>query len=109
MTARSLACCQILDAFPAFLSFWDEVRAQPLAAQIEAWSTQYIARWPHLRQKLIDCYAADGEDWRAVAREHVFPGLAQNLPVMTTAHDNLLPLCDPSTPVAGRSWAWTAT
>lgn len=84
---------QIIDAFGAFLSFWEHAQTQPLVGQIEAWSVHYISQWPELRQKLIECYAEEGEDWRAIARGHVFPFLSERLPTMHTAHSNLLSLC----------------
>lgn len=85
---------QIVDTFPTFLAFWEYAQRQPLVEQIEAWAVQYLSRWPELRQKQIDCYAEDGEVWRAVARDFVFPFLPERLPAMRVAHDHLLRLCE---------------
>lgn len=83
----------IIDAYKEFVDFWPHVQAQSLDEQIEGWYTQYMAQWPKLRHKQIDCYAEEGEDWREIAREHVFPFLPDQLTMMQTAHDNLLEIC----------------
>lgn len=84
----------IIDTFPAFLELWERIRDLPVQAQIEHWSS-YIAAWPEVQDLLVQDYAAQGLDWRAVARERVFPFLAQRLPQMEVAHRNLLELCEP--------------
>ena len=81
---------QIIDTFPQFLAYWEQVQHLPMTEQIEAWATNYMPACPNLLQMQIDCYAEDGDDWREVAREHVFPYLADSLSTMQTAHDNLL-------------------
>lgn len=86
---------QIVDTFTEFQTFWEQVRRQPLHNQIESWASHYMRPWPELRQMQIDCYLEDGDDWRQIAAEHVFPHYASRLPAMRTAHDNLLPLCEP--------------
>jgi hypothetical protein len=65
--------CKVIDTFPAFLTFWDRFRGEPLDAQIEAWSTEYMAHWPELLDRQVASYASDGLDWRQIAREKVFP------------------------------------
>jgi len=86
---------QIVDTFMEFQTFWKQVKHRPLHNQIESWASQYMRPWPELRQKQIDCYLEDGDDWREIAQKHVFPNLSSRLPAMRTAHDNLLPLCEP--------------
>jgi hypothetical protein len=68
----------IIDTFPAF--------------EIERWKDVYMAKWPQLLSKQIECYADDGDDWRMMAAEHVFPFLEIRLPDMALAHVNLLAL-----------------
>ncbi len=83
----------IIDAYHEFVGFWPQVQARSLDEQIEGWYVYYMAQWPKLRQKQTDCYAEEGEDWREIAREHVFPFLTDQLTAMQTAHDNLLDIC----------------
>ena len=80
----------LVDAFPAFLAFWEQAQHKPLEEQILAWETEYMAPWPELLAKQIDTYTGEGEDWRQIARERVFPYLAERLPLMREARDNLL-------------------
>jgi hypothetical protein len=83
----------IVDAFPAFLSYWERARHLPIDEQIERWACEAMAGFPELLAAQLDDRAKDGLDWRALAREHVFSHLAERLPAMTEAHDNLLQLC----------------
>ena len=85
--------CNIVDAFPQFLDFWKAVRHQPMDAQIDRWASEYMSQWPELLEKQIDDYSSEGEDWRQVAREKVFPFLGQRLLAMQAARDNLLTSC----------------
>jgi hypothetical protein len=87
--------CHVVDAFPEFLEFWPAIRHGTVDEQIDAWATTYMARWPELLAKQKACYAADGEDWRQVARERVFPYLAERMPGMEEAHKHLVTLCEP--------------
>jgi len=87
--------CHVVDAFPAFLEFWPTIRHKTIDEQIDGWTTSYMARWPELLAKQQACYAEDGEDWRQVAREMVFPYLAERLAGMEEAHGHLVTLCDP--------------
>lgn len=92
---------QLIDTVPAFLAYWKKWQNRPMAAQIEAWADHYLDPWPELRQMQLDCYAEEGEDWRAMARTHVFPFLPDQLEAMLTAHDNLLAIC---ADMYGRGW-----
>lgn len=87
MTMNTL---EILDTFPAFLDFWDKCRDFPLDAQIDRWAGDYLAPWPDLLAKQIEDYGAQNIDWRAIAREKIFPELHGRLPAMRLAHENLL-------------------
>ncbi len=89
-----MAQLQIIDTFDSFLEYWEGVKERPQLQQISAWHDQYMARWPELRQKQIDCYSEEGDDWLAVANEFVFPHLPKAIPAMQTAHDNLLMICE---------------
>jgi hypothetical protein len=56
--------CEVIDAFPAFLTYWRTVQGQPLDDQIEAWATEYLSPWPELLAKQVDDYASQSVDWR---------------------------------------------
>ncbi|MCP4429274.1 MAG: hypothetical protein GY803_32725 [Chloroflexi bacterium] len=86
---------RIIDAFPAFLDFWREAADEAIETQIEAWATDYMAAWPELLTKQQADYVGMGEDWRQIAREKVFPGLAARLPAMREAYERLRPLIQP--------------
>jgi hypothetical protein len=89
-----MGTCQIVDAFPTFLEFWPAIRHKTVDEQIDAWETAYMPRWPELLAKQQACYENDGEDWRQIAREMVFPHLAERLPGMEEAHGHLMTLCE---------------
>lgn len=80
----------LIDTFPEFLAYWQHVQDMPMTEQIEAWADLYMNHWPELRQKQLNCYTEEGEDWRAIACDHVFPFLSEHLSTMRKAHDNLL-------------------
>jgi hypothetical protein len=85
---------QLIDTFPEFLAYWQAAQVLSTAGQIESWGTNYMRLWPELMQKQLDSYAEDGMDWREAAGEHIFPHLAEYVPAMKIAHDNLLPVVE---------------
>jgi hypothetical protein len=87
--------CHIVDAFPAFLEFWPRVQQRSIDAQIDAWASEYMGQWPELLEMQQEDYAREQEDWRQIARERVFPFLAQRYPAMQEAHGHLLAVCEP--------------
>jgi len=80
----------LLDTWPAWQQVWARVANAPLEAQIDAWATDYMALYPTLFAKQVADYASAGLDWRAVARERVFPHLAARTPRMIAAHQAIL-------------------
>jgi hypothetical protein len=86
----------LIDTFSEFLTFWQNAQQKPIDTQIDSWASGYMRRWPELLEKQQEDYASQGEDWRRVAREKVFPFLGQRLPAMQMAHDNLLKVCAPT-------------
>jgi hypothetical protein len=88
-----MAQLHIIDTFETFLPYWENVKMLPQSQQIDAWHNHHMAHWPELRQKQLDIYAEEGEDWRAIAGEFVFPPLPQAILAIHTAHDNLLTVC----------------
>jgi len=85
----------LLDTFPVFLEWWEQAAGQPVEEQIEGWATEYMARWPVLLATQTGDYVSQGLDWRQVARERVFPYLAERLPAMREAYQNLREVCGP--------------
>jgi hypothetical protein len=90
-----MSTCYLIDAFPAFLELWPSIQDKSIDEQLRAWETTYMARWPELLAMQQACYAEDGEDWRQIAREIVFPHLAERVPGMEEAHRHLLAVIEP--------------
>lgn len=80
----------VIDTYPAFLSYWNHVQHLPVGAQITRWKSEYMASWPKLMNKQIDDCEADAEDWQAIAREQVFSDLDRRIQNIQVAHDGLL-------------------
>jgi hypothetical protein len=91
----SMPTCRVVDAFPTFLEFWPSVRHKTTKEQIAAWEAATAARWPELLAMQKACYEEEGEDWRQIAHQMVFPRLDERVPGMTEAHGHLLALCEP--------------
>ena len=83
---------EIVDTFPAFLSYWTAAREKAFEDQIELWAGEYLSYWPELLEAQIQDYSEQDLDWRQVAREKVFPFLQERLPAMQEARANLLSL-----------------
>ena len=96
----------LIDTYPAFLSFWERVQSEPLDRQIECWAEEYLSAWPELLAKQQADYADQHVDWRQIARDKVFPFLNQRLPAMSEAHDHLLKTCGPLHDRAQRALAF---
>jgi hypothetical protein len=86
---------ELVDTYPAFLTYWAAAEHKPLDEQIESWSTAYISHRPELLAKQIEDFSAQNLDWRQIARDKVFPYLVERLPAMQEAHRDLLKLCAP--------------
>jgi hypothetical protein len=86
--------CKVIDTFPQFRVFWSATQERSLGEQINGWASDYMAPWPELLAKQQDDYTSEGEDWRLIAEERVFPFLHERLPEMERAHNNLLGLCE---------------
>lgn len=76
---------QITDTFPAFLKYWDRYSSQPVEKQLAGWRNEYLDLWPWLFQKQTDDYREQGEYWKDIAVERVFPFLSERLPGMISA------------------------
>ncbi len=89
-----MSTCQIIDTFPTFTSYWDKIRGESRDTQIDAWAAEYMSLWPELLARQIEDYSSQNPQWRQIARQRVFPYLAERLPTMRQAHQNLLELCE---------------
>ena len=94
---RGSARPNIVDAFPAFERFWQSVRSEPIARQVERWGSEYMRPWPELLAKQKENYTREGVDWRKVARVHVFPHLTSRLGRMQELHRD---------PLKALPWGW---
>ena len=90
-----MAKCEVMDTFPSFLTFWMEVRDEPVDVQVEGWVSRYMTEWPELLDKQLRACWACGLEWQSVARERIFVPLPDMLLPMQIAHSNLLELCEP--------------
>ena len=80
---------ELIDTFPSFLEYWEAARKEPVEDRIKRWETEYISRWPELRDKQIDSRRRDRVDWRSVACRRIFPHLEAQLPAMRRIHNHL--------------------
>lgn len=92
----------LIDTFPAYLSYWNKYRLESIEEQIEGWRTTYMVKWPELLQKQIEDYKSEGFDWHDIALERVFPNLEQRLPAMQVAYNNLQNILPPTLSKASR-------
>ncbi len=84
---------KIIDTFPDFCAYWNAIGSASMPEQIEAWATDYMAKYPALLAMQLDDYASQQEDWRRIAGEKVFPFLTTRLQAMHEAHQNLIATC----------------
>jgi hypothetical protein len=100
--SESIKMNDILDTFPAYISYWNKYRSESIVEPIDGWRTSYMVRWPVRLQMQIEDYVSDGFNWREIARERVFPNLDENFPAMQIAYENLLNILSPVLSRAGR-------
>lgn len=87
--------CRIVDAYPTFQELWPSIRHKSVAEQVDAWESVTGAQWPELLAMQQACYEEEGEDWRQIAQEMVFPRLGERVQGMEDARGHLLKLCEP--------------
>jgi len=66
---------KVFDTFEDFEEIWPLMENTDIENQIEIWNTKYMNKWPDLLKLQIESYQNDGEDWKKIAKEHVFPKL----------------------------------
>ncbi|OGN99378.1 MAG: hypothetical protein A2Y89_00440 [Chloroflexi bacterium RBG_13_51_18] len=81
---------EIIDTFPAFLTYWDKAQNLSSDEQVEGWEKEYMASWPKLLAKQLNNYASRNLDWFRFARDVVFPHFNERLPAIQEARKNLL-------------------
>lgn len=81
---------QIIDTFPDFLKYWEKVKETPGSIQLQNWISEYMNRWPELKQKQIEDYESRDENWKEIALERIFPIGEAIVFKMRIAHKNIL-------------------
>ena len=79
----------IVDTWPRFASV---IAGQLGSAEafLDAWHDRYLSRWPALRRKCLEDYAAQGESWRELGAKWIYPVVRDQMPRMARARANLL-------------------
>ena len=85
---------RIIDIFPDFLKYWKKACKTGVEERLKLWKQIYMANWPELFRKQVNCYSKEGFDWIQISKEHVFPYLDSRLARMKAARRILLNLCD---------------
>lgn len=80
----------LLDTYPRFTRFWESAWPDSIGTQINRWVSEYLAPYPELLEKQQLCYSGEGEDWRRIASEIVFPCIPDRLHAMEIAHDSII-------------------
>ncbi len=81
--------CEIIDTFPAFLTYWARAQQAVPDVQLRSWESDYMDRWPELLEKQIQDYSDQNLEWKKVAHERILPHWSAQLPVMCEARKNL--------------------
>ena len=80
---------KIFDTFDDFEEIWPLMENTDIENQIEIWNTKYMDKWPDLLKMQIECYQNDGEDWKEIAKEYVFPKLTASFKQMKLVKEEL--------------------
>jgi hypothetical protein len=76
----------IVDTYPSFLHALQLEKPLTVDQWLAFWAENYMQHWPTLRDMVVNDYREQGEDWRQIAREKVFPGMNGKLPAIDNAH-----------------------
>nr|WP_147662998.1 hypothetical protein [Candidatus Prometheoarchaeum syntrophicum]QEE16115.1 hypothetical protein DSAG12_01944 [Candidatus Prometheoarchaeum syntrophicum] len=80
---------KIFDTFDDFEEIWSLMENADIENQIEIWKTLYMEKWPYILKMQIESYQNDGEDWKKIAKEHVFPKLKESVQYMKPVRNEL--------------------
>ncbi|MGD2077979.1 MAG: hypothetical protein PVH18_06325, partial [Chloroflexota bacterium] len=79
----------IVDTYPSFLRALQLENPLSVDQWLALWAEDYMQHWPTLRDMVVNDYREQGEDWRQIAREMVFPGMNDKLPDIDNAYREL--------------------
>ncbi len=85
----------IVDTYSSFLRVIRAEKPISIEQWLACWEDHYMIHWPSLGEMVVKDYAEQGEDWRQVARERVFPGMNDKLPAIESAYQNLTQIIGP--------------
>jgi predicted SprT family Zn-dependent metalloprotease len=89
------AISRLIDTYPAFVAAVQEQKPVSIEQWLSCWAEHYMAHWPVLHQMVVKDYGDQGEDWRQVARQMIFPGMNDKLPAIEGAYKNLKSIVAP--------------
>jgi hypothetical protein len=79
----------IVDTFPTFLHAVEDQMPDTVDSWLELWTERYMTHWPELFEMQVADYAEQGDDWRQIARDMVFPGMSEKLPAIQDVYRRL--------------------
>ncbi len=82
-----------IDTFDDFMRYWSDACSKPEEQKLELWETSYMGNYAELLEKQVAAYEEQDFSWRGTAREKVFSRLADLLPLMEQASQNLPDVC----------------
>lgn len=85
----------IVDTYPSFLRAIGADKPVTVNQWITCWAEHYMPQWPTLHEMVVNDYVAEGEDWRRIAREMVFPEMNDKLPAIQYAYENMQRVIEP--------------
>jgi hypothetical protein len=85
----------IIDTYPSFVRAVRAGKPATIDEWLSCWAEKYIPQWPALHEMVVRDYADQGDDWRQIARERVFPGMNDRLPAIESAYKNLARIVGP--------------
>jgi hypothetical protein len=80
----------IVDTIPSFLASVQASQPATVDQWLTCWKERYMSQWPALYEMVVTDYTQQGDDWRQIARERVFPGMNAKLVAMESAYKNLI-------------------
>lgn len=86
----------IIDTFPSFLTAVQASQPDTVEEWLNCWVEHYMTGWPTLYEMVTSDYEEQGDDWRQVAQEMVFPGMNDKLPAIRNAYRHLIQVIVPT-------------
>ncbi len=82
----------IVDTYPSFLRAVQQAKPVSIAQWLACWAEHYRLHWSGLYEMVVNDYADQGDDWRQIGQERIFPGMDEKLPVIDQAYRTLRPI-----------------